>query len=61
MTARVVGGRDEMCEWKASSDLMSVMVDMMRIVALWEKVERGEVKRAGVLRGNVANTRLHGA
>ena len=27
-----------MCEWKASSDLMSVMVDMMRIVALWGRL-----------------------
>ena len=38
MTARVVGGREEMCEWNASSDLMSVMVDMMRVVALWERL-----------------------
>ena len=34
MTVRVVGGREEMCERKASSVAMSVMVDMMRIVAL---------------------------
>lgn len=45
MTARVVGGREVMCERKASSVLMSVMVDMMRIVVLWGKVEYGEVKR----------------
>ena len=44
MTARAVGGREEMCERKASSDLMSVMVDMMRVVALWGKVEYGDVK-----------------
>ena len=34
MTARAVGGREAMCEWKASYDLMSVMVDIVRIVAL---------------------------
>ena len=45
MTAWVVGGREEICDRKASSDLMSVMVDMMRIAALWGKDEYGEVKR----------------
>ncbi len=31
MTARAVGGSEDMCERKASSDLMSVMVDIMRM------------------------------
>ena len=39
----------EMTVRKASSDLMSVMVDMIRIVALWGKVKHGEVKRGEVL------------
>ena len=34
-----------MCERKASSDLMSVMVDIMRVVALEREVEYVEVKR----------------
>ena len=44
-------GREEMCERKESSVLMSVMVDMMRIVALWREVEYGEVKRKETYEG----------
>ena len=31
MTARAVGGREEMCEWKLDSFVRSVMVDMANI------------------------------
>ena len=42
MTERAVGGREEMCEWKMSSEVMSVMVDIMRIVVLWERLSMEE-------------------
>ena len=37
ITARVVGGSEERCEWKFGSSVISVMVDIVRVVETWTR------------------------